>query len=735
MTEPIASAANRTNQPVTLDNCADEPIHLPGSIQPHGALLVFNNAVELVSWSANAQQLLALEVAPALQVPFNALGLAPEVGAMVDECLAEMQDGESAAMLVETTVGEKQFDCIIHAHDGVVIVEYECREAPSDMVAMFALKAHSAIERLKRQKSLASLLQAAVDQIRLITGFDRVMGYQFRHDDSGDVVAEARSDALEPYLGRRYPASDIPAQARHLYVSSTLRLISDVGDKAVPMVGRSRAAPLDMTYCVMRSVSPIHIEYLKNMGVQASMSVSIVVAGRLWGLIACHHMQPRRVPYSIRMAADVMAQVLASTVQSIETRERSALIETAAQARTHVMESLLHHDDVLTALAQCAGEIAESLGASALIVMYRGRLHVHGAVAPDIVAAVIASLADETTDTVVRTGRRDWPAEAQQTCGSWVGMLGLRYDEAAQGWLLALREEQVESVRWAGPPDKVIAHGPLGPRLTPRGSFQEWRQTVVGMAEPWEPTRMIIARQLLGEMNRAAVSRHEQNEKARAQLLAMLGHDLRNPLQSISMAAAVLELGGSQEVMGRRIKASSGRMERLIAQVLDMSQINGGMRLGSSLGSVDLVPVLADLADEFRTAIPHLVLNVSMPATLLVTADRDRIAQVLGNLISNANHHGTSGEPIQVTMSDHGDTVSVEVRNLGDEIVAETAKTLYNPFKRLATNNARNKGGMGLGLYIAQQIMLEHGGAVEYRYAAPYVTFSVSLPAAGVGTH
>lgn len=714
--------------PVTLENCADEPIHIPGSIQPHGALLVFDHAAQLVSWSANAPALLQLATPVILLSGADGLGLQPEVLEKIHECLAEMEGGEAAASMAETAIGEQPFDCVVHGHEGLVIVEYECREQGSDSVASFALKAHSAIERLKRQKSIPALLKSAVDQVRQLTGFDRVMAYRFRHDDSGEVMAEARDELLDPYLGRRYPASDIPAQARRLYVINTLRVIGDMAYQPVAMVGRTGAAPLDMSYSVLRSVSPIHVEYLRNMGVQASMSISIVLNGKLWGLIACHHMAPRRVPYAIRMATDVMAQVLAVSVQSLESRERAGLSERAAEVRTQVMQSLILHDDVLSGLAACAAEIAHSLGASALVISHAGRQFVHGPVPPEVVAAAVQSMSDDGPDVVERAARKDWPQAQQQACGKWVGLLGLRYDAPASGWLLALREEQVELVRWGGKPDKVIAHGPLGPRLTPRGSFAEWRETVIDQAEPWEATRMLIARQLLAEMNRAAVTRHEQNDRARAQLFAILGHDLRNPLQSISMAASVLELGGSQETAGRRIKASSGRMERLISQVLDMSMINGGMRLGGAMATADLAPIVADLVDEFRTAKPNIVLNLHTPPQVTATVDADRLAQVISNLISNAYHHGKIGEPIYVMLAQNADGITLEVSNVGEEIAEDTARTLYNPFKRLSANNARNKGGMGLGLYIARQIMEEHGGTIEYRYEAPHVKFTLQLP-------
>ncbi|MDQ2989294.1 MAG: GAF domain-containing protein, partial [Pseudomonadota bacterium] len=385
---------------VTLANCADEPIHLPGTIQPHGVLLVFGADACLEAWSANAADVLQVE--PALASSLTSLGLPAPVAQLVEECIAEMSGGSAPPMAIETQFGASQFDCITHAHEGRVIVEFEKRDLPTDAVAAFALKAHGALDRLKRQRSIESLLQMAADQVRAITGFDRVMCYRFRQDESGDVVAEACRDDMDPYLGRRYPASDIPAQARRLYILNTLRLISDARYAPVPVTGRAGAAPLDMSHCVLRSVSPIHLEYLRNMGVAASMSVSIVVNGRLWGLIACHHLSPRQVPYSIRMATDVIAQVLASTVQTLEMREHAELLERSAEMRTRLMETLLHGDDPLRALAAHAAAICEALAAPALILVQGGRNVVHGEIDAATVAAVIAARPESAAALVER---------------------------------------------------------------------------------------------------------------------------------------------------------------------------------------------------------------------------------------------------------------------------------------------------------------------------------------------
>jgi light-regulated signal transduction histidine kinase (bacteriophytochrome) len=721
-------ATMQATDPVTLDNCADEPIHIPGSIQPHGALLAFDGAGALLAWSDNAPQLLGLTLT--LNAALATLSLPPEVQQVAAECRDSIEDGEAPGMALEVTIGRLQFDCIVHAYHARLIIEFELRDVPSDAVAAFALKAHAAIDRLKRQKSIDALLQLATEQVRAITGFDRVMAYRFQQDDSGDVIAESLRDELEPYLGRRYPASDIPAQARRLYIINTLRLIAAVGYTPSLLRGRAGDAPLDLSHSVLRSVSPIHIEYLQNMGVGASMSVSIVVNGRLWGLLACHHMAPLQVPYSIRMAADVMAQVIASLVQSIEARQRAKVVEESAEVRTRVMETLLHHEEPARALLEHAPALCQSLQAEALVVTQYGKTMVHGDIDPALAARMVASLPESGNELVERNAIGDWPAPMQQALAPWAGMLALRFDAATAGWLLFLRREQIHTIRWAGRPEKIVRHGPLGPRLTPRGSFDEWREMVRGRAVSWDAAERLVASQLLGEMHRASVAKHVETDRARAQLLAMLGHDLRGPLQSINMAASVLQHGGAASTMSSRIQASSTRMERLISQVLDMSRINGGVGLGLTRSEVDLVALLQDLLDEASTAHAELRIEARLPPVLLAQVDGDRMMQVVSNLVSNARHHGTHGEPIEVSLSERGEQVLLEVRNVAPEIPAELLPTLYSPLKHASVGNVRNRGGLGLGLYIAQEIVQQHGGSIDYRYEAPRVVFAVTLPRA-----
>lgn len=711
---------------VDLLNCADEPIHIPGSIQPHGALLFFNQAGLLEGWSANADAMLG--IAPQPGTPYASLALPPAALELLIDYFGP-GELEASPSMVPVCVNGVDYDCVVHSAFGRVVTEFERREVGADEVTRFAVRAHASIDRLRRQKTIDGLLASAVEQIRDFTGFDRVMAYRFRPDDSGDVVAESRRDDLVPYLGQRYPASDIPAQARRLYILNTLRSIIDVDYQAVPLLGAPDALPLDMSHAVLRSVSPVHIEYLKNMGVGASMSVSIVINGRLWGLIACHHTSRKLVPYSIRMAADVLAQVMASTIHSIESRQETEMIERSASTRTKLIEDLLLEDDPLETFSRFSEAVLAATQAQAQITCYYGRLRVHGAeLPPGLAEAIAASLPEGAHEPVVREKLEDWPEAVRGQLGKWVGLLGLPFDPPANGWNLLLRLEQIEQVAWGGRPEKTSTFGPLGERLTPRGSFDAWYETVRGHAHPWEATILSNARLTLAELVRVMTSRRTQTEATRAQLLAMLGHDLRDPLHSINMAGMVLEKGSAQPTLGRRIQSSTSRMQRMITQVLDMSRIDGGLGLGVTLEPVDLTALVDDLIDEARMAYPAIPFQLTCDEPAMVNADSGRVAQVLSNLLSNARHHGEAGKPVRVCVTVQDRHAVVEVSNAGAPIPPEQVATLFNPFKRASLHNPRNRTGMGLGLYIAQQIVREHHGEISYRHDGNEVVFSVRLP-------
>lgn len=702
-----------------LQSCADEPIHIPGSIQPHGLLIALRDGL-VAAWSENIEAALSLPLH--LGQPWTQVALPAPVHEAISRLMAEAQQMPGVPTFAEVELAGQPHDIVVHEHDQHCLIEFEPRpEALLTHVSQVRV-----FDRLRRATSLEAVLQLAVETIRNWTGFDRVMAYRFRHDDSGEVQAEAKSNALSSYLGLRYPATDIPAQARRLYLLNTLRLIPHVSYRAIPLVGHPTAPPLDLTHSVLRSVSPIHVEYLHNMGVGASMSVSLVVNDRLWGLIACHHMSSLKVPYPVRSDCDVLAQVISSAIATLETRDFARRQALTASLIAELVADMTIADDPMVALSEKAGRLAEVLRADALVITQNSRVIATAEVPHDL--AVLMATADWTGELPIpRDCRGAWPEALREALGPWVGALRLDIEPAGRASVIALRREQSETVRWAGQPDKVVARGPNGARLTPRGSFTEWRQHVKDCADPWTENDLTFARQLMLELQRTAAARQAEMEEARRNLLAMLGHDLRDPLQAITMVASVLKRGEDSGRLGARLDASSGRMNRLITQVLDFSRAEVGMPLMASSDRLDLDELLQDLVEEVRIGHPGFDLTFSSDGPVFVKGDAIRLAQAMSNLLANARNHGLPGRPVRVSLSQTATEVRFDVFNEAAPIDPAVVADLFEPFKRGAVESRRNRSGLGLGLYIARRIVNEHGGTLSYDHHDHQVRFGFSL--------
>jgi len=712
---------------LTLANCDSEPIHIPGAIQPLGALLAFDIDGTLRYASENAAQL--LDTCLTLDQPCAPEALPPGLA----YCLSTWIGNHDPIFDPLTiTLDRATYDVIGHRNaDGLTIVELERR---ADGVGIAAPeRIYRSIERVRRQRDIPSLLDSMVREVQRATGFDRVMAYRFHPDDSGEIVAEQRRADLDDWVGRRYPAGDIPAQARRLYTVNTLRLIADATYQPVRVLSGPSPEPraLDMSFSVLRSVSPIHLEYMANMGVRASMSLSLVIGGRLWGMIACHHHTPRALPYPARLACEAMAQVVAATVSGIEANERAEQSRQNAALVSKLVERVSASENVHQALSQGGETPASLVPNDAALCLWSNSVTVFGGIAPRGELAGILNALDQSGQRVVHTTNiaRDFP-DLQTEIVPYAGLLACKFDPMNNGWLIWLRKEQIETLVWGGKPEKQYAVGSLGPRLTPRGSFEAWREVVRGVCLPWMPSELEAVDNLRDELSHISTSRAADVDRARTALLAMLGHDLRDPLQSISMAATLLSRTDTGARMGERIRYSSGRMQRLISQVLDLSRLQGGLGLGIEKRLCDLSALVNGLIEEKRQAYPGLRIETDVPDGLTLMADTDRIAQVVTNLMSNARQHGAPRQPIVVNVSASGDGVTLSVINHGEPIADDVLAHLFSPFKPESVGQSRNRTGLGLGLYIAEQVVRDHGGDISVQCRDGLVIFTVSLPRA-----
>lgn len=716
-------------KPVDLTTCDREPIHIPGAIQPFGALLAIDAEGRLVRASANAASLLG--AVPAIGQPLPDAYREP-----FEPWIAARKRGETGELdPIELTLSDRIFDVIGHQSAPWLVVEFEPRDPKEPAHTAFALKAQRALERVQRQRTLTGLLDVATEELWRLTGFDRVMAYQFRHDDSGHVVAERRRADLETFLGLRYPATDIPVQARRLFTLNRLRFIPDLAYEPVlivPSSGAEAPDPLDLSHSMLRSVSPIHVEYLQNMGVSASMSISLVVGNRLWGLFACHHYAGARlVPHAVRTACALIAQVVSVLVERIEVEQHTRALEAARTLRESLSWRARAAEDVVAALGETPSFV-DLIDASGGAILWEKRVLFLGRTPQVDIAGLLADWLRTSNEELVKTNELGAvaPLLAPRLDGT-AGLLAVRFHREHDGWLIWFRAEEAEVVRWAGNPEKSYSEGPLGPRLNPRGSFREWRETVQGRAAPWRQHEIDVAAAFRLDIQEVALAKLSELERARDMMLAALGHDLRTPLSAIAMAASLLKGGESNSTnLGQRIARSSNRMRRLVDQMLDVSRIQSGLGLGVKPVAGDLAAIVRHAVEEARLGFPGSELIEAIPDTLHLAFDADRMGQVVSNLLSNARHHGQVGRPIRVELTAGADTATLVVINEGGPIPPATRARIFQPFKVESLEQQRNRTGLGLGLHIVHEIVKSHEGRIEIDDANGLVTFRIVIPLA-----
>lgn len=487
-------------EPIDLDNCAREPIHVPGSVQPRGVLLVVQDDGGVVlQASENVATVLGRPVDAVLGAPLGDVLGVPAARVVLEQLAAVPDHRTRNPGLVEiaTADGTVQLDVVVHrpppatlADPGpVFVVELEPADGPRPLTYGTTYESvRDAIADLNRAGELTELYDIAARHVRRLTSFDRVMIYRFDAEYNGEVVAEAKRRDLEPFLGLHYPASDIPAQARAMYEKSWIRLISDVAYTPVPVVPTVdplSGRPLDLTYATLRSVSPVHCEYLRNMGVRASMSISLLRDGKLWGMVACHHYSGPHAPsYGVRAAAEFLGVALSARLVAQveedalgESRRASGvlarLVAASRDEEVRLAQALTRTDDLLTLVP--ADGVVVSVGTD---VLTRGEV-------PDLGSCRALAAWASSVDEVLATDRLPEEPGAPGVPGI-AGAVALALPDG--GTVVWLRGEVVRTVDWGGDPHHKVIAVPEGDgvRLGPRQSFDLWREQVRGRALPWD---------------------------------------------------------------------------------------------------------------------------------------------------------------------------------------------------------------------------------------------------------
>ncbi|MEU8561907.1 ATP-binding protein [Streptomyces cyaneofuscatus] len=765
---PKAVAAEAgVSQEFDLSQCVREPIHLLGGVQSYGALVaarLHDAVVDTVS--RNAGDVLGRAAGELVGRPVTEL-IGDEQWALARESTEAAGAGEGTpdgpaasgvlSLSLESDDGRvRLFDVTVHRVAELLVLEFEPRAADGPFVFQnFYPRVRRALHRLQGAADVTECCAAAVREVQALTGYDRVVAYRFDGAEGpGQVIAEVRNEGREPWLGLWFPASDIPPQARRLYARNWIRVIGDVDDATVgllPELREGTGEPLDLSGSILRTVSGYHLEYLRNIGVASSMSVSLLRDGELWGLIACHGDEPRRLTPEVRAACEFFGIALSLQLAAVAEREQADELSGRRLALAALLARLSSQEP--DALLRPGSGMAELLLADGALLVRGTEVTATGDPVPAALPGLLERLAGAgpvgevwSSDRVPEVlGLDAAEAEAQ---GVPAGLLFLPFNRA--GDLLAWwRREQPAPREWAADPARPVRTGPGGERLTPRGSAAVHRATVRGRSTPWSPAQRVVAGELWREMS-GLLSRRMVELEARNTELARTNedldsfahaaaHDLKEPLRGISNAAAfIVEDAGAvlDDTSLRRlttVRRLAERMDGLLDSLLHFSRLG---QVGLEREELSLDEVVDDALLVAGGRLAEQGVTVVRPAPLpRVRADRERLREVLENLFVNAAKYaadeGTGErrvwvEAVPVAEPGGGEAVAVVVRDNGIGIPPGQHEDVLQLFRRLHRREERG-GGSGVGLAVVKRIVERHGGRL-------WLESPVAAPGGGPGT-
>lgn len=627
------------SEPVNLTNCDREPIHIPGSIQPHGCLLACDMAVSIVQrHSANAAEFLSLEG------PINGQPLAALVGDQITHdirnALASAPDPARPGLLLRQQMANGRiYDISVHRHAGHAIIEFEA----TDTNVLPVQLARELIGRIRMITTSEELLRKTPALLRAVLDYDRVMIYRFEEDGAGKVESEAKRPDLESFQGQYFPASDIPQQARALYLKNSIRIISDARGQRVSIepVFDGSGEPLDLSYAHLRSVSPIHLEYLRNMGVAASMSISIIVDGALWGLIACHNYSPKIMTLPQRIASEMFCEFFSMHLIGLLNHHKLNLVTAARDSLDRFLQRASQQTDVMDLLTEVLPDFQTMLDCDGIGFFLQGEWRSIGTVPPAEVIPLLAQHISETAEDRIWTSNQLTSVfpPAASFYQDVSGVLAIPLSQVSDDCLLFFRKERLQTLNWAGNPDKSYETGPFGDRLTPRKSFAIWKETVERHSVPWSEADIEVA----SAIHSAAVEvvlRHselmqEERDKAdlRQRLLnEELNHRVKNILAVIKslIATPAREAATLQDYIG----SLKGRIQALAHAHDQVIRGSGGGDIRGLL-EAELLPYTAGTA----------VIQLEGPTAKLDGRAYAVAALVFHEMCTNAAKYGALSRP------------------------------------------------------------------------------------------
>lgn len=712
--------------------CAREPIHIPNAIQPHGALFVLDaEDFNVVQASDNCQAFVGDAVA---------IGQPPR---------GSLEDMLEKLRLWSTTEAPFYiFSCVdlglagtAHRCDGGIVVEVE-RSGDRPLDEVFAAL-RSFTQLLAAEPGIDASLSASARFLRELTGFDRVLVYRFDPEWNGHVVAEAGNGKLPSYLDMRFPASDIPAQARRLYTVNRLRIIPDANYAPVPimpLLNPRTSAPLDMSFAQLRSVSPVHLEYMRNMGTGASMSVSIMVEGKLWGLLSCHSAGSHIVPQAIRETCDLVAQSLAMRIGALERAEKAARTVALKQTTSRLLEVMASADDWIDALARAPDLLMKQVDATGVLIVDEKRVVCIGQTPAEEDALQLVSWLGEQADGDLRVTDNlssHFP-NAEPIADTASGILAIRISELSPTWLIWCRPEIVKTVKWGGNPHKMVQESG---RIHPRQSFQAWRELLRMQSEPWSDEEVAAAlelrRAIVGIVLRKAEelallsTELQRSNKELEAFSYSVSHDLRAPFRHIVGFAQLLRereagLDEKSQHYLKTISEAAVSAGRLVDDLLNFSQLG---RASITPKRVDMDKLVSEVIASLKMDVQGRVIEWQVSPLPVAWGDANLLRQVWYNLLENSVKYTRPRSVATIVIEGHrdGEIVRYRVQDNGVGFDMAYVSKLFGVFQRL--QKAEDFEGTGIGLALVRRIVERHNGNIKAEGSVDGgATFTFALP-------
>ncbi|MBS1585826.1 MAG: GAF domain-containing protein [Bacteroidetes bacterium] len=723
---------------VNLSNCEQEPIHIPGSIQPHGFLIALDANSHIIDYcSGNVKDFIGISHEQCLGKKLEEI-LGEDTA---ERLVAYVQQQKNAVNPpFELTINGKELLCSMHLVSNTFVAEFESVDPDAPAISAVYDQTIQFVGSMERAETLQELCKGVAEHTRALTGYDRVMIYRFDKDYNGEVFAESKIEGIESYFGLHYPHTDIPAQARRLYLTNLMRMIVSVNDKPVPIytIDDTPDKTLDLSRSYLRSVSPIHIQYLQNMGVGATLTISLIHNNRLWGLITCHHYSAKYVPLYARIAAQMQGYFLTSQINVRQLNEEYK----AGEAINAALEKLL--EDKQEATPESFDKIVkdESLltlcRAGGVAIMFEGTIYKNGKTpGDDSIKKLCTWLDKHTKHGEYATSRlNDVYPEAKEFASTGAGIIYHSLSGIQNDCVVWFAPETKEEVHWGGNPDTAIVKTEKG--LSPRNSFELWKQILQYQSKEWTKPELLatatFAHALQKHVTLILISEEEKRHRLLTQQLQeanteleninwISSHDLKEPLRKIQMFASKL-LDREQERLSesgilslQKVNKSANKMQQLIS---DITAYNKVRHLHEQFETIELGHVLEEVKDELKDEIAEHSATISYDELPQVKGIPLLLRQLFLNLIRNSLKFSRPGIPPEVNIrwatdaseAAHGDGFNrIIISDNGIGFDNSFAESIFKVFTRL--HGISQYEGSGIGLALCRKIMQNHKGYIQ----------------------